>query len=63
VVKDGDIISINIPKCKLELKASDAEIKKRLSKLPDYKSKIKAGYLKRYIEKVGSASRGAVFAT
>jgi dihydroxy-acid dehydratase len=63
VVKGGDIISINIPKCKLELKVSDAEIKKRLSKLPDYKSKIKTGYLKRYIEKVGSASRGAVFAT
>ncbi|MCJ7655207.1 MAG: dihydroxy-acid dehydratase, partial [Dehalococcoidia bacterium] len=63
VVKDGDIISINIPKCKLELKVSDAEIKKRLSKLPDYKSKIKTGYLRRYVERVGSASRGAVFAT
>jgi dihydroxy-acid dehydratase len=62
-VKDGDIISINIPKCKLELKVSDAEIKKRLSKLPDYEPKIKSGYLKRYIEKVGSASEGAVFAT
>jgi dihydroxy-acid dehydratase len=63
VVKNGDMISINIAKCKLELKVSDAEIKKRLSKLPDYKSKIKTGYLKRYIEKVGSASRGAVFDT
>jgi dihydroxy-acid dehydratase len=63
VVKNGDMISINIPKCKLELKVSDVEIKKRLSKLPDYKSKIKTGYLKRYIEKVGSASRGAVFDT
>jgi dihydroxy-acid dehydratase len=62
-VKNGDIISINIPKCKLELKVSNAEIKKRLSELPDYKSKIKTGYLKRYIEKVDSASRGAVFAT
>ena len=63
VVKDGDIISISIPECKLELKVSNAEIKKRLSKLPDYKSKIKTGYLRRYIERVGSASRGAVFAT
>jgi dihydroxy-acid dehydratase len=62
-VKNGDIISINIPECELELKVSNAEIKKRLSKLPDYKSKIKTGYLKRYIEKVDSASRGAVFAT
>jgi dihydroxy-acid dehydratase len=62
-VKNGDIISINIPEFKLELKISNAEIKKRLSELPDYKSKIKTGYLKRYIEKVDSASRGAVFAT
>ena len=61
-VKNGDVISINIPECKLELEVSDAEIKKRLSALPQYKSKIKTGYLKRYIESVGSASAGAVFA-
>jgi len=61
-VRNGDIISINIPECKLELKVSAAEIKKRLSGLPQYESKIKAGYLKRYIENVGSASAGAVFA-
>jgi len=60
-VKNGDIISINIPQHKLELKVSDAEIKKRLSKLPAYKSKITTGYLSRYIENVGSASTGAVF--
>lgn len=61
-VRNGDIISINIPECKLELKVSDAEIKKRLSGLPGYKSKIKTGYLRRYIDSVGSASKGAVFA-
>jgi dihydroxy-acid dehydratase len=60
-VKKGDVISINIPEHKLELKVSDAEIKRRLSKLPEYKSKIKTGYLSRYIENVGSASAGAVF--
>ena len=60
-VKNGDIVSIDIPKCKLELKVSDAEIKRRLSQLPEYKSKIKAGYLRRYIGSVGSASKGAVF--
>ncbi len=60
-VRNGDLISINIPAYKLELKVSDVEIKKRLSELPEYKSKIKAGYLKRYVEKVGSASAGAVF--
>lgn len=61
-VRNGDVISINIPECKLELKVSDAEMKKRLSGLPEYKSKIKAGYLRRYIDSVGSASEGAVFA-
>jgi dihydroxy-acid dehydratase len=60
-VKNGDIISINIPQHKLELKVSDADMKKRLSRLPEFKSKIKTGYLKRYIENVGSASTGAVF--
>ena len=60
-VKNGDRISINIPEHKLELKVNDAEIKKRLSKLPEFKSRIKTGYLRRYIENVGSASKGAVF--
>lgn len=60
-VRSGDIISINIPAYKLELKVSEAEIKRRLSELPEYKSSVKSGYLKRYIEKVGSASVGAVF--
>jgi dihydroxy-acid dehydratase len=59
-VKEGDIISINIPEHKVELRVSDAEIKKRLSKLSDYKSKISTGFLKRYIDSVGSASSGAV---
>jgi dihydroxy-acid dehydratase len=60
-VKNGDIISIDIPACKLELKVSDAAITKRLAALPEYESSIKTGYLKRYIENVGSASSGAVF--
>jgi dihydroxy-acid dehydratase len=61
VVQNGDIISIDIPARKLEIKVSDAEIKRRLKSLPPFKSSIKGGYLKRYIEKVGPASKGAVF--
>ncbi|MFH1297581.1 MAG: dihydroxy-acid dehydratase, partial [Bacteroidota bacterium] len=60
-VRNGDIVSINIPACKVELKVSDAEIKERLSKLPEYESHIESGYLRRYIQHVGSASSGAVF--
>ncbi len=60
-VQNGDIISIDIPARKLEVKLSDAEIKKRLKSVPEFKSKIKTGYLRRYIQNVGPASEGAVF--
>jgi dihydroxy-acid dehydratase len=60
-VRDGDIISIDIPAHKLDVEISDAEMKKRLAQVPQFEPKIKSGYLKRYAEKVGSASRGAVF--
>ena len=60
-VQDGDIISIDIPARKLEIKISDSELKKRLKRVPQFKSGIKTGYLKRYIRLVGPASTGAVF--
>ncbi len=63
IVKEGDTIEINIPKKRLEIKISDAEIKKRLMKWkrPDYK--VKTGYLYRYAQMVTSANTGAVFAS
>ncbi len=60
-LRNGDIISIDIPARKLEVRLGAAEIKKRLSALRPFKSGIKSGYLKRYIENVGPASEGAVF--
>ena len=60
-VRDGDMISIDIPNHKLAVELSDEEIKKRLAQLPKFEPKIKSGYLKRYAERVGPASRGAVF--
>jgi dihydroxy-acid dehydratase len=60
-VKEGDIIKIDIPNYKLEVELSDKEIARRLSVLQAFESKIKTGYLRRYIEKVTSASMGAVF--
>ena len=60
-IQNGDIISIDIPAHKLKIEVSDAELKQRLKKLPPFKSPIKSGYLKRYIEKVGPANEGAVF--
>jgi len=60
-VKEGDIIKIDIPAHKLEVELSDDEIAKRLACLPKFEPRIKTGYLKRYTEKVTSASSGAVF--
>jgi dihydroxy-acid dehydratase len=60
-IRDGDIISIDIPKCKLDVELSKAEVKARLADLPPFKPKVTTGYLKRYSEMVSSASTGAVF--
>ncbi len=60
-LRDGDMIKINIPGYKLEAELSDKEIANRRAQLPEPESKIKKGYLRYYIEKVSSASTGAVF--
>ncbi len=61
-LRDGDIININIPKHKLAVELSRKELKERLASLPVFEPRIKTGYLKRYSDKVSSASTGAVFA-
>jgi len=61
-LRNGDMININIPKHKLEVELSQKELKQRLASLPSFEPKIKTGYLKRYSDKVSSASTGAVFA-
>jgi dihydroxy-acid dehydratase len=60
-IRDGDTIKIDIPGYRLDVELNEKEINRRLAKLPEFESKIKSGYLKRYIEKVTSASTGAVF--
>jgi len=61
-LRDGDMIKINIPDHKLEVELSQKELEQRLASLPSFEPKIKTGYLKRYSDKVSSASTGAVFA-
>ena len=61
-VKDGDIVKIDIPNHKIEVELTQREIEQRLNLLPPFEPKVKAGYLKRYADKVTSASTGAVFA-
>ena len=59
IVEDGDIISINIPENKLELKVSQEEIEKRMESFVP-KTKELSGYLKRYAALVSSGAEGAV---
>lgn len=59
-VEEGDIISINIPEYKLELKINDAEMEKRKAKWQPRKPKISEGYIGRYEKLVTTADRGAV---
>jgi dihydroxy-acid dehydratase len=61
-LSDGDTIAIDISNGRLDVELSDDEIAKRLSTLPDFEPRINVGYLKRYVEKVTSASTGAVLA-
>jgi len=58
---NGDIIKIDIPNHKLEVKFGDKEIAERLARMAKFEPKVKSGYLRYYVEKVGSASSGAVF--
>jgi dihydroxy-acid dehydratase len=60
-LRDGDIIRIDIPKHKLEVKLSQRELTRRLASVPPFEPRIKTGYLRRYSAEVSSASTGAVF--
>ena len=60
LVEEGDIISINIPELKLELKVSDEELAARKAKWQPREPKVTTGYLKRYSALVTSGNRGAV---
>ncbi|MFQ5456573.1 MAG: dihydroxy-acid dehydratase [Nitrospirota bacterium] len=60
IVRDGDIISINIPERSIELEIDESEIKDRLKKWCPPEPKIKKGYLARYSRMVSSANRGAI---
>jgi dihydroxy-acid dehydratase len=60
IVKNGDVIVIDIPAKTLTLKVPDSEIQDRLSKWSPPSPKITHGYMARYAKMVSSASKGAV---
>jgi dihydroxy-acid dehydratase len=60
LLQDGDIIHIDIPGRKLEVRLSDAEILLRKAAYIQPEPKVKTGYLARYAKLVSSANTGAV---
>ncbi len=62
-IKDNDSIVIDIPKRKIEVKLTEAQIQQRKKNIKLLGPKIKSGYLARYSKLVTSASTGAVFKT
>ena len=59
VVREGDIISIDIPNSRLELKISDEELAERLANFVPKKKEL-TGYHKRYAALVSSGAKGAI---
>ena len=59
VVKEGDIISIDIPANKIELKVDKAELDERMKNFVPKKKEL-SGYLKRYAALVSSGASGAI---
>ncbi len=60
IVKNGDLIKIDIRKGTINVDLTTAEIEKRLASFQPIEAKIKTGYLARYAKLVTSASTGAV---
>ncbi|MBQ8394296.1 MAG: dihydroxy-acid dehydratase [Clostridia bacterium] len=58
-VKNGDIISIDIPNYSIKIAISDEELAKRKAEMPIKKKEV-SGYLKRYAAQVSSADKGAI---
>jgi dihydroxy-acid dehydratase len=60
LVEEGDIISIDIDKCRLDVLVSDEELAARKEKWQPRKPQVTTGYLARYAAMAAPASRGAI---
>ena len=60
LVEEGDIICINIPENKIEMKVGQEELERRRMNWQPREPEITTGYLARYRELVTSGNRGAV---
>jgi len=60
-LKDGDVISVDIPNRRLDVELSDEELKDRLARWKPRPPTVKRGYLRRYSMLVQSADMGGTF--
>ena len=60
LVKEGDLIELDINSYKITLKVSDEELAKRRAEWKAPEPKVKTGYLARYAKLVSSADKGAI---
>ena len=60
LIKEGDIIDIDIPNYSINVQVSDEEMAKRKSEWTPKEPSITTGYLKRYTALVTSGNRGAI---
>ncbi len=59
-VQEGDLISIDIPNCKIDMQVDEETLAARKAAWVCPEPRIKTGYLARYAKLVGSAAKGAV---
>lgn len=57
---DGDVITIDLEKRRLDVNLTQTELQERLAKLPPFEPRTRSSWLKRYSRMVTSASQGAV---
>lgn len=60
LIREGDIIAIDIPNSKVNVKISDEEMEVRRAQFVPREPNIKSGWLYRYSRLVTSADQGAV---
>ena len=60
LVEEGDLIAVDIPSCKIEVRVDEAVLAARKAAWTCPEPRIKTGYLARYAKQVSSAARGAV---
>jgi dihydroxy-acid dehydratase len=59
-LRDGDVIDIDIPGHKLDVRLSPEEIERRIAETPPFVRDVPRGWLRRYRAMVTSANTGAV---